>query len=59
MMDGIVAIPPEISTARLASDLDALQATLGVDITITNMEKPGAGRTGGGGTGANGSSRGR
>ncbi|GAQ88738.1 hypothetical protein KFL_004550090 [Klebsormidium nitens] len=58
MMDGIVAIPPDISTARLASDLDALQTTLGVDITVTNMEKPGAGRTGGGNGGGSGSSRG-
>eukprot|EP00243_Klebsormidium_subtile_P006902 TRINITY_DN2990_c0_g1_i1.p1 TRINITY_DN2990_c0_g1~~TRINITY_DN2990_c0_g1_i1.p1 ORF type:complete len:213 (-),score=44.52 TRINITY_DN2990_c0_g1_i1:12-611(-) len=58
MMDGIVAIPPDISTARLACDLDALQTTLGVDITVTNMEKPGAGRTGGGNGGGSGSSRG-
>jgi hypothetical protein len=52
MMDGIVAIPPDISTSRLINDLDALQTSLGVDIVITNMEKPGSPRTGGGnGTG--------
>jgi hypothetical protein len=55
MMDGIVAIPPDISTSRLINDLDALQTSLGVDIVITNMEKPGTPRTGGGNGTGNGS----
>jgi len=40
MMEGLIAMPAKLSTSKLIHNLDTLQTTLGVDITISNIPIP-------------------
>ncbi len=40
MMEGLIAMPVNLSTSKLIHNLDTLQTTLGVDITISNIPIP-------------------
>jgi glycine cleavage system regulatory protein len=40
MMEGLIAMPVKLSTSELIHNLDTLQTTLGVDITISSIPIP-------------------
>lgn len=40
MMEGVIAMPVSVSTSKLIHNLGTLQATLGVEIAISNLPNP-------------------
>lgn len=40
MMEGVIAMPVSVSTSKLIHNLGTLQATLGVEIAISNLPDP-------------------
>lgn len=40
MMEGVIAMPVGLSTATFIHNLDTLQATLGAEISITELLNP-------------------
>lgn len=40
MMEGVIAMPVGLSTATFINNLDTLQATLGAEISISDLPNP-------------------